>query len=98
VHSTSTSSQYSFHSFRSSSTTEQDLHKLFSAFGNVKATKIISDRGGCSKGYGFVTFETEEEAKKLQAEADNIVLKERKLNIAPAIKKQVRQPAMPYCL
>jgi RNA recognition motif-containing protein len=52
----------------SSTTTEADLHKLFSAFGNVKATKIISDRGGCSKGYGFVTFETEEEAKKLQAE------------------------------
>ncbi|XP_059084679.1 E3 ubiquitin-protein ligase RBBP6-like isoform X2 [Tigriopus californicus] len=72
----------------SSTTTEADLHKLFSAFGNVKATKIISDRGGCSKGYGFVTFETEEEAKKLQAEADNIILKERKLNIAPAIKKQ----------
>lgn len=52
----------------SSTTTEADLHKLFSAFGNVKATKIISDRGGCSKGYGFVTFETEEEAKKLQTE------------------------------
>ena len=52
----------------SSTTTEADLHKLFSTFGNVKATKIISDRGGCSKGYGFVTFETEEEAKKLQAE------------------------------
>ena len=52
----------------SSTTTEADLHKLFSSFGNVRATKIISDRGGCSKGYGFVTFETEEEAKKLQAE------------------------------
>lgn len=35
-----------------------------------------------------MTFETEEEAKKLQTEADNIILKERKLNIAPAIKKQ----------
>merc|ERR1719471_2852269 len=71
----------------SNTTTEADLHKLFSEYGNVRATKIISDRGGASKGYGFVTFETEEEAKKLQDEADNIVLKERKLNIAPAIKK-----------
>ena len=52
----------------SNTTTEADLHKLFSSFGNVRATKIISDRGGTSKGYGFVTFETEEEARKLQAE------------------------------
>ena len=52
----------------SNTTTEADLHKLFSDYGNVRATKIIADRGGASKGYGFVTFETEEEAKKLQDE------------------------------
>ncbi|XP_046388928.1 atrophin-1-like [Ischnura elegans] len=72
----------------SGSTTEAELTQLFSAYGNVRATKIINDRAGVSKGYGFVTFETEEEARRLQAEADCIVLKERKLNIAPAIKKQ----------
>ncbi|XP_067125455.1 protein boule-like isoform X2 [Centruroides vittatus] len=72
----------------SANTTETELHTLFSNYGNVKATKIISDRAGVSKGYGFVTFETEEEAKRIQKEADNIVLKDRKLNIAPAIKKQ----------
>jgi RNA recognition motif-containing protein len=38
---------------------------MFSAYGCVKATKVISDRAGVSKGYGFVTFETEEEAKRL---------------------------------
>ncbi|XP_035222309.1 protein boule-like isoform X2 [Stegodyphus dumicola] len=37
--------------------------------------------------YGFVTFETEEEARRIQREAD-VILKDRKLNIAPAIKKQ----------
>ncbi|PSN45098.1 hypothetical protein C0J52_05077 [Blattella germanica] len=58
------------------------------AYGNVKATKVISDRAGVSKGYGFVTFETEEEAKRLMRDSECIVLKERKLNIAPAIKKQ----------
>ena len=50
----------------SSTTTESELHQLFSAFGNVKQTKIIQDRAGVSKGYGFVTFETEEEARRLQ--------------------------------
>lgn len=52
----------------SASTTEAELAQAFSVWGNVKATKIISDRAGVSKGYGFVTFETEEEAKRLQQE------------------------------
>ncbi|KAF7996430.1 hypothetical protein HCN44_002062 [Aphidius gifuensis] len=72
----------------SASTSEAELAQLFSTYGNVKATKIILDRAGVSKGYGFVTFETEEEAKRLQQESECIVLRERKLNIAPAIKKQ----------
>lgn len=72
----------------SANTTEVELAQLFSSYGTVKATKIISDRAGVSKGYGFVTFESEEEAKRLQRDAENIVLRERKLNIAPAIKKQ----------
>lgn len=73
----------------SGSTTEQDLLELFSNYGNVKSTKVINDRSGLSKGYGFVTFETEEEARRLTQQADNIMLKDRKLNIAPAVKKQV---------
>lgn len=52
----------------SASTSEAELAQVFSAYGNVKETKIISDRAGVSKGYGFVTFETEEEAKRLQQE------------------------------
>ncbi|KAG7209704.1 hypothetical protein KM043_011343 [Ampulex compressa] len=72
----------------SANTSEEELAQLFSTYGNVKATKIIADRAGVSKGYGFVTFETEEEAKRLQQESESIVLRERRLNIAPAIKKQ----------
>ncbi|XP_046672798.1 deleted in azoospermia-like isoform X3 [Homalodisca vitripennis] len=72
----------------SSSTTEAELCHLFSKYGSVKATKIIADRAGVSKGYGFVTFDTEEEVKSLIQDAHNIILKERRLNIAPAIKKQ----------
>lgn len=72
----------------SGSTTETELAQLFSAYGSVKATKVISDRAGVSKGYGFVTFETEEEAKRLVEISESIILRERKLNIAPAIKKQ----------
>jgi hypothetical protein len=46
-------------------TTEHELVTLFSQFGSVRGAKIIMDRGGISKGYGFITFETEEEAKRL---------------------------------
>lgn len=38
--------------------------------------------------YGFITFETEEEAKRVLRDGDNLVLKGRKLNVAIAIKKQ----------
>lgn len=72
----------------SANTTESELLALFSNYGQVKAAKIIQDRAGVSKGYGFITFENEDDARRLQREADNIVLRERKLNIAPAIKKQ----------
>lgn len=50
----------------SGDTTESELCRVFSAYGNVKSTKIIVDRAGVSKGYGFVTFETELEAQRLQ--------------------------------
>ena len=67
----------------SNTTTEADLHKLFSEYGNVRATKIISDRGGASKGYGFVTFETEEEAKKLQDEVSGQIGSQTQLTGTP---------------
>lgn len=53
---------------RSGDTTESELCRVFSAYGHVKSTKIIVDRAGVSKGYGFVTFETEQEAQRLQNE------------------------------
>lgn len=73
----------------SANTTEGELLQLFSSYGTVKAAKIIQDRAGVSKGYGFITFESEDDAQRPLREADNIVLRERKLNIAPAVKKQV---------
>nr|XP_018903838.1 PREDICTED: rho GTPase-activating protein gacZ-like isoform X2 [Bemisia tabaci] len=72
-----------------STTTEAELTAFFSKYGQVKDVKIIVDRGGISKGYGFVTFDSEEEANKLQQAADDVNFQGRRLNIAAAIKKQV---------
>jgi len=46
-------------------TTDDALKEFFSQAGNVIEVKIITDRNtGKSRGFGFVTMETEEGAKK----------------------------------
>jgi len=70
-------------------TTESELKHFFSAFGAVKDCKIILDRAGLSKSYGFVTFESQEDAEKvLKRMSDTLMLRDRKLNIGPAVRKQ----------
>ncbi|CAG2121423.1 unnamed protein product, partial [Medioppia subpectinata] len=67
---------------------EFEVKNLFSQFGNVVSVKIITDRAGIPRGYGFVTYETEDDAKRVLKESDNLLIKNRKLNISVAIKKQ----------
>lgn len=44
--------------------TDQELNDLFSPFGNVTSAKVITERdSGRSKGFGFVEFGSNEEAK-----------------------------------
>jgi len=44
--------------------TEEDLQKVFEAFGNVESVKIIKDRySGESRGFGFVEMPTGAEAQ-----------------------------------
>ncbi|NXN22242.1 BOLL protein, partial [Nycticryphes semicollaris] len=69
-------------------TNENDLRKFFAQYGSVKEVKIVNDRAGVSKGYGFVTFETQEDAQKILQEAKKLNYKDKKLNIGPAIRKQ----------
>ena len=47
------------------SITNESLRELFSPYGEIKEAVVISDRDtGRSKGFGFVTFSTQEEAEK----------------------------------
>ncbi|NXF00937.1 BOLL protein, partial [Smithornis capensis] len=74
-------------------TSENDLKRFFAQYGSVREVKIINDRAGVSKGYGFVTFETQEEAQKILQDAKKLNYKDKKLNIGPAIRKQqLRSP------
>lgn len=46
------------------STTDDDLKDLFAQSGTVASAKVIFDReSGRSKGFGFVEFESDDEAK-----------------------------------
>ncbi len=77
------------------STTENVLKDLFSQAGAVESVSIIMDKfSGRSKGFGFVEFSSEEEAKKAiemfngkELEGRNIVVNEAK----PMEKKPFRK-------
>jgi len=46
-------------------TTEEDINKLFSQYGEVASVKLISDREtGRAKGFGFVTMNDDSAAKE----------------------------------
>ncbi|XP_063068318.1 protein boule-like isoform X2 [Engraulis encrasicolus] len=69
-------------------TNEGDLRRFFSHYGVVKEVKIVIDRAGVSKGYGFVTFETQEDAHKILHEAGRLSIRDKTLNIGQAIRRQ----------
>ena len=52
-------------------TTDEDLQAAFGAFGTVTEAKVITDREtGRSRGFGFVTFSSSDEAAQAIAEMD----------------------------
>ncbi|XP_065180754.1 DAZ protein 1-like [Sycon ciliatum] len=80
-------------------TTELELKNFFqSMFGHVKDSKIITDRDGVSKGYGFITFDNQEAADRA-LETKTLYFEEKKLNIGQAIRKpnsgQFSRPSSP---
>ncbi|XP_075068410.1 deleted in azoospermia-like isoform X2 [Mixophyes fleayi] len=65
---------------------EIEIKDFFSKFGAVKEVKIITDRTGVSKGYGFVSFYDNVD---VQAIVDSqISFHGKKLKLGPAIRKQ----------
>ncbi|NXY41432.1 BOLL protein, partial [Ceuthmochares aereus] len=79
-------------------TDENELRDFFAQYGSVKDVKIVRDRTGVSKRYGFINFETHEEAQKILQETKILNYKNKKLNIAPAVRKQrIRSPRMFFC-
>ena len=57
---------------------ENDLEGIFEEYGTVSSIKIITDKfSGRSKGFGFVTMEDQDEAKKAIKELNGAELENR---------------------
>ncbi|MEE6515513.1 hypothetical protein FKM82_024347 [Ascaphus truei] len=66
---------------------EIEIRDFFARFGTVKEVKIITDRTGVSKGYGFVSFYDYIDVRKIVE--SQIYFDGKKLKLGPAIRKQL---------
>lgn len=63
-------------------TTDESLRAACERFGAVEECRIVMDRAtGRSKGFGFVTFATEEDAAKAKAELDGTMIDGRSVKV-----------------
>ncbi len=64
---------------------EHDLEQIFSEYGTVGSTKIITDKyNGRSKGFGFVEMEEKDEAEKAIKGLDGTTFKNREIVVNEA--------------
>lgn len=68
---------------------DNDLEGVFEEYGTVSSAKIIMDKfSGRSKGFGFVTMENEEEAKKAIEELNGATFENREIVVNEARPKK----------
>ena len=66
-------------------TTEDDLHQLFSAHGQIVSAKLITDmETGRSRGFGFVEMSSEDEAKAAIDKMNKAKVGDRELTVNEA--------------
>ncbi|XP_057296710.1 protein boule-like [Hydractinia symbiolongicarpus] len=71
---------------------EEELKSFFEIYGLVHDAKIVRDNTGISKGYGFVTFDSQEIAEKVKA-MGNVMYRDRDLVLGPA-KLRKKKPVL----
>jgi len=64
---------------------EKELRETFGSFGDISEATVISDRySGRSKGFGFITFANEEDAKKAVSEMNGKEIGGREIKVSEA--------------
>ena len=72
-------------------TSEEDLRKLFEAFGKVSSAKLIKDRDtGNSRGFGFVEMDSETEASQAMNKLNGKEMEGRFISVTVAREKKDR--------
>ncbi|KAK5165986.1 Protein phosphatase PP2A regulatory subunit B [Oleoguttula sp. CCFEE 6159] len=66
------------------------LHDTFASFGNVLSCKVAQDEMGNSKGYGFVHYETANDANEAIKHVNGMLLNEKKVFVGHHIPKKDR--------
>ena len=73
-------------------TTDEGLKKAFESYGEIMEAKVITERdSGRSRGFGFVTFARDEDAKTAISKMQNTSLDGRTLTVNEAQEKAPRQ-------
>ncbi|MFZ5955464.1 MAG: RNA recognition motif domain-containing protein [Nanoarchaeota archaeon] len=76
---------------------EAKLRELFSSFGEIEESVLIKDKfSGRSKGFGFVTFKEDEDAKKAISEMNEKEVEGRKLTVNEARPMSPDKPKKPF--
>ncbi|KAK1799563.1 hypothetical protein P4O66_000446 [Electrophorus voltai] len=70
---------------------DNKLNEIFSKFGPTLSRRVMTDESGKSKGFGFVSFERHEDAKRAVDEMNGKELNGKQLHVACAQKKGERQ-------
>ena len=69
-------------------TNDQGLHQAFSRFGDIEEAKVIMDRDtGRSRGFGFVTFDSEEAVENAVNEMNGTELDGRTIKVDQATER-----------
>lgn len=71
-------------------TKEEDLRKLFEAYGNITSMYLATDEAGNSKGFAFINFEKHEDAVKAVEELNDKEFEGKTLYVGRAQKKRER--------
>ncbi|XP_046858793.1 polyadenylate-binding protein 4-like [Xenia sp. Carnegie-2017] len=67
------------------------LRKEFESYGTITSAKVMRDEKGNSKGFGFVCFQSPEEATKAVTEKNGQIVMTKPLYVALAQRKEERQ-------
>lgn len=67
------------------------MYDTFSTFGNILSCKVALDEEGNSRGYGFVHFETEEDAEQAIAMVNGMLLEDRQVFVGRFVPRTERE-------